>query len=657
MIRRIAALAGLAVLAACSADTTAPPSSYDVSLAVDSISMRAGDSIMPAIVVTVNGVARVPNSREVLVSSSDTSVVVVGANDALIAVGDGTAQVSVAWAATPSVAVTRLVTVVSETLSGVSLIAPSAMIPGDTTALVVTGNLPRGHQIANPATVVVTSRNPAVLVTSGNSAIAIAPGAAWIVASAASGVVDSSLVTVAVGAPAILTISPRIWSLVAGQIVRAAVTIVDRRGNVVTAVSPTFTSTALAVATVQADGTVTGVGAGSASIIASAGAAADTLRVTVSAAPAVLGRLVVSPDSVTLAPGGSASIQLLAFDAQGLAMPVPAVTWQSQTSGITVTSAGVIQAAATITTTIPNGVVRVSSSVVSAQVRVSVVVADAPPPPTDNGFVQIVWVGDTPAPTVAAAFEAARTRINGLFNSFSGVIPLDLNVPGGSCMAGSPALVQSVKGIVIFAQVTAIDGVGGILGSAGPCLVRNTTLLPIVGAMQFDAADMAAMLASGVLNGVVLHEMMHTLGFGSIWGPGERNEVAAPDGVDPRYIGTNGQAGYVDVGGLDAPSGVPVENTGGSGTRGSHWRESVFHTELMTGWADGAMQLSRATIGALKDFGYDVDLNKADPFVLPVAGIRTNLVASQLIVEQTTVPIGMVGTDGRITRYTGMTAH
>jgi hypothetical protein len=151
--------------------------------------------------------------------------------------------------------------------------------------------------------------------------------------------------------------------------------------------------------------------------------------------------------------------------------------------------------------------------------------------------------------------------------------------------------------------------------------------------------------------------MMHTLGFGSIWGPGERNEVAAPDGVDPRYIGTNGQAGYVDVGGLDAPSGVPVENTGGSGTRGSHWRESVFHTELMTGWADGAMQLSRATIGALKDFGYDVDLNKADPFVLPVAGIRTNLVASQLIVEQTTVPIGMVGTDGRITRYTGMTAH
>ena len=651
MIRRIAALAGLAVLAACSADTTVPPSSYTVSLAIDSITMRAGDSIAPTIVVTVNGVARVPNSREVLVSSSDTSVLVIGANNALIAVGDGTARISVAWAATPSVSVTRQVTVASETLSGVSLTAVAAMVPGDTSSLVVTGMIPRGHQIANPASVVVVSRNPGVVAASGDSAVAVAPGTSWIVASAASGVADSLLVTVAVGAPAILTISPRTSTLVAGQIVRAAVTMVDRRGNSVTAVAPAFTSTSPAVATVQADGTVTGVGAGNAWIIASAGTAADTLRLTVTAAPAVLGRLTVSPDSVTLAPGGSALIQVQAFDAQGRPMAMPAVTWQSQTSGITVTGAGVILAAATITTTIPNGVVRVSSSAISAQVRVAVVVVPAPPPPTDNGFVQIVWVGNTPTPAVAAAFEAARVRINGLFTSFNGVSSLALNIPGGTCMAGSPDLVRTVNGIVIFAQVTAIDGVGGILGSAGPCLVRNSTLLPVVGAMQFDAADMTAMQASGVLNGVVLHEMMHTLGFGTIWGPGDRNEVAEPDGVDPRYIGAYGQAGYGDVGGVDVASGVPVENTGGSGTRGSHWRESVFHTELMTGWADGAMQMSRATIGALKDFGYDVDLNKADQYVLPVAGIRSNLVATQLIVEQNTAPIGVVGSDGKIAPY------
>ena len=311
-------------------------------------------------------------------------------------------------------------------------------------------------------------------------------------------------------------------------------------------------------------------------------------------------------------------------------MTLPAVTWQSLTAGITVSSSGVIQAASTITTTITNGAVRVSSGSISAQVRVVVVpvVPPPPPPPSDNGFVQIRWVGTLPQPSVVAAFEAARQRINTLFLSFNGVAPLNPVSPANYCMVGSPALDETVNGIVIFAQVTAIDGVGNILGSAGPCLVRNGNWLPIVGAMQFDVADMDAMVANGKLNGVVLHEMMHTLGFGTIWGPGPQGQVASPGGIDPRFIGINGQAAYAAVGGTDAAIGVPVENTGGSGTRGSHWRESVFHTELMTGWADGALQLSRVTIGALKDFGYDVDLSKADPFSLS-SGLVAELSAAR----------------------------
>jgi hypothetical protein len=166
--------------------------------------------------------------------------------------------------------------------------------------------------------------------------------------------------------------------------------------------------------------------------------------------------------------------------------------------------------------------------------------------------------------------------------------------------------------------------------------------------MDFDSADMASMLANGTLNGVVLHEMMHTLGFGTIWGPGQQDEVASPSGPDPRYVGTNGQAGYAAVGGTDAASGVPVENTGGSGTRGAHWRESVFRTELMTGWADGAMQMSRATVGALKDFGYDVDLDRADPFTLPPPVVGGGLVSSQIIGERTIAPTRMVGPDGTV---------
>ena len=47
---------------------------------------------------------------------------------------------------------------------------------------------------------------------------------------------------------------------------------------------------------------------------------------------------------------------------------------------------------------------------------------------------------------------------------------------------------------------------------------------------------------------------------------------------------------------IDGASGVPVENTGGAGTRGGHWRESIFQTELMTGWAGGAMAMSSVSV-------------------------------------------------------------
>ena len=247
--------------------------------------------------------------------------------------------------------------------------------------------------------------------------------------------------------------------------------------------------------------------------------------------------------------------------------------------------------------------------------------------------------------------------MNQLFISFAGVSPVNPGLPANACVGGAPGLDETVPGLVIYAQVTPIDGVGNILGSAGPCVLRNTSLLPIVGVMQLDVADMGSMVANGTLNGVVLHEMMHILGFGTIWGPGYLGEVASPSGSDPRYIGSNGQAGYAAVGGLDAAIGAPVENTGGSGTRGSHWRESVFHSELMTGWADGSMAMSRATVGALKDFGYDVDLNRADPFSLAASLLGASLRASQAIVERAIAPIGVLGPDGKITPFTGTTGH
>lgn len=63
---------------------------------------------------------------------------------------------------------------------------------------------------------------------------------------------------------------------------------------------------------------------------------------------------------------------------------------------------------------------------------------------------------------------------------------------------------------------------------------------------------------------------------------------------------------------------VPVANTGGLGTREGHWRELVFGNEVMTGlFAGGINPLSRVTIAALQDMGYEVNYDAADEFRLP----------------------------------------
>ena len=60
---------------------------------------------------------------------------------------------------------------------------------------------------------------------------------------------------------------------------------------------------------------------------------------------------------------------------------------------------------------------------------------------------------------------------------------------------------------------------------------------------------------------------------------------------------------------------VPVENTGGPGTAGGHWRESVFGNELMTGYLNpGTNPLSAMTIAAMIDLGYSVSLTAADAY-------------------------------------------
>lgn len=221
--------------------------------------------------------------------------------------------------------------------------------------------------------------------------------------------------------------------------------------------------------------------------------------------------------------------------------------------------------------------------------------------PTSQFDIQVVFTGGL-TPSQQAVFKSAELRWEQII---IGDV-LDVNVPGTGL----------VDDLVIDASGVAIDGVNGILGQAGPRFLRPTSFLPATGTMQFDTADLASLEASGQLNDVILHEMGHVLGFGTIWqNLGLLVNPSAAGGSDPRFNGPLATAEYNTRFGT-SDTGVPVEATGGSGTADAHWRETIFNNELMTGFLDpGTNPISRVTIAQFADLGYQVVLNQANPFL------------------------------------------
>jgi len=175
--------------------------------------------------------------------------------------------------------------------------------------------------------------------------------------------------------------------------------------------------------------------------------------------------------------------------------------------------------------------------------------------------------------------------------------------------------------MVIMAQGQDIDGPGKILGQAGPTNLRPSNagaaaFLPVTGKMMFDTADLADMETRGTLKDVITHEMGHVLGIGTVWPMKKLLKGASSN--NPTFTGHGAMIEFGKLKGTNVATLVPVENTGGQGTRNSHWRESLFRNELMTGFVSTpGNPLSAMTIASLADLGYVVNAMVAEPYALP----------------------------------------
>jgi hypothetical protein len=206
---------------------------------------------------------------------------------------------------------------------------------------------------------------------------------------------------------------------------------------------------------------------------------------------------------------------------------------------------------------------------------------------------------------VAAAVSRWRSVITG------DLANIPVQAPAATCLDAQPALNEMVDDILIFVEFVKIDGPGKVLGEAGPCFVRSDNGLPIVGHLKLDSDDLLQMEGLGTLNDVVLHEMGHILGIGTLW----TKLLAGEATNDPQFLGAQAVTAYRGLGGT--VTGVPVENTGGEGTRDGHWRETVFGNELMTGFVGGnGNPLSAMTIASLQDLGYGANPGAASSYRL-----------------------------------------
>jgi hypothetical protein len=229
------------------------------------------------------------------------------------------------------------------------------------------------------------------------------------------------------------------------------------------------------------------------------------------------------------------------------------------------------------------------------------------------------FIGATVPEFVQDAFNEAVDRLQASIIGDLGAVPI-LNFDMSRCgVQGGTTVTETVDDLVIFAMVAPIDGVGRVLASAGPCVLRTQSGFPLIGIMRFDADDIGNLASNGRLPAVVLHEILHVIGIGTLWR--SQDKLFGSGTSDPRFIGLSASTQCVAAGGILGCSDgrVPVENVGGSGTMEVHWREATFDREVMTGFveSDSDMPLSAISIGSLADLGYVVNLLASDPYQVP----------------------------------------
>ncbi|WP_419163379.1 leishmanolysin-related zinc metalloendopeptidase [Candidatus Palauibacter sp.] len=327
------------------------------------------------------------------------------------------------------------------------------------------------------------------------------------------------------------------------------------------------------------------------------------------------------------------------------------VTATVEGGAMTLTPVGPGTTMATLTAADPPGL--------TAELSFRVIVREAASRPFDIDLILL----DEVTESQAEAFEDAVNFWSAILaDTELPDVPLGQDMSPGCWNIHSDQRIGTVDDIVMVASVKEIDGEDGTLARAGPCGIRDGSQLPFLGALEFDAADLARLEAEGNLKDVeevILHEIGHVLGIGTVWARQGllRNPSLHDPDADTHFTGPLAIEAFDARGGASYDDGekVPVENASGPGAADSHWRESVMGHELLTPYQEAGERdlLSLITVQSLADLGYSVRVGLAEIYRVPGSTGGARATPSRRIPYGDDVlrgPITVVDRHGRVVR-------
>ena len=180
---------------------------------------------------------------------------------------------------------------------------------------------------------------------------------------------------------------------------------------------------------------------------------------------------------------------------------------------------------------------------------------------TPNGFnVELVFNGDWTDTQKTAAVQQAETISDKIIGDINGSSDID--------------------DVRIQMYSVNLDGEGGVWGRGG-IVQKSTDGMALEGRVRLDSSDLGTAESWNMMDELMMHEMLHAIGWGTNWGGLVENNA---------FVGENAMDVYGNA--------VPIDGQG-------HLAESVGDEMGTTYITNGKESFSDLTLAVLEDMGFD----------------------------------------------------